>query len=216
MSAVTEPPVTATATSGDLGTRRLQRGVLAIVMAVVLVGSAAILLVNRHASTTPAQFADFTKKLNTVTAPAGSFTAVDPAFEESGTTYAPADSWAMVGPMVFASTDDPHWWVASRSWEKTVTPGQRAAACRDVVNWLATSGRELGLPGGMNETLSRCMKVSASAQSRFAGIDYSWAGRGLQVNDGKARYRTGVESMSVPGSDAVTMRVTAQATVSNP
>lgn len=217
MSQVLEPPVTTEATDGVVEARTRRWRTLALVAAVVLIGTALGTTIHRHTSTTPSQFAEFSQKLNTVSAPAGSFTVYDPVFAESGTVWAPAGDWSLVGPQVWTSTADPHWWVTIRGWEKAVNISQQAAACRDVEGWLATSGRELGLTAQAGtETSARCLKVLASVRSRSGSTVNGWAGRGTQTSDGRARYGTGVEAITGPGAGEVTLRVTAEASVSNP
>jgi hypothetical protein len=217
VSQITEPPITTKVTHGVVEPPMRRWRVLAVVAAVILIGTAVATTIHWNRSTTPAQFADFARKLNTVSAPAGSFDNYNPAFAETGTVSAPADSWSLVGNEVWASTEDPHWWVAVRGWEKTVTTSQWADACRDILGWLATSGRELGLTAQAGtETASRCMKALASVQSRDATIIDTWASRGTQMGDGLPRYRTGVQAITEPRTGEVTLRVTAEASVSNP
>jgi hypothetical protein len=168
----------------------------------------------QHRAVTPTEFATFAQKLDTLSAPAGSFTPYDPIVDGTyGST--PQENWTLIGTRTWSSTSDPTGWVAVRGWQATVTPAQEAATCRSVLSWFATAGSQLGLSTpNPNETESTCHMVLATVRSS-SGSD-AWSDRGTQTADGQPRYRTGAETFSGPVPGQVTIRVEADATIAAP
>ncbi len=166
---------------------------------------------------TPSQFANFAQKLNSVSAPSGPFTVYDPNVDMTGINYAPEGSLLPSGPDLWSSTSDAHSWVALRAWQTMVAVGHDAIACREVLAWLTSSGRDLGLSAqaGM-ETQSRCMAQFAYVRATAGSVSAGWVGRGIQYSVGRPSLGTGSEFLSglIPGQ--VMVRVTALARVSNP
>ncbi len=196
-------------------TRTRRWWVVAAAALAVGVVAVAVTIVARPRAATLEEFATFAQKLDSLSAPAGSFTPYDPTLDG---TYgsAPEDSWSQIGTGTWSSTADPNWWVAVRGWKAPVTAGQEPATCQAVLGWFAATGRELGLTtSDENETLSTCLSVLDAARSNPGAASDAWSGRGTQSADGQRQYRIGVETFTGPLPDQVILRVEADATVAN-
>ena len=183
-----------------------------------MVAALVVLLLVRHRGTTPEQFAAFTARLQTVSAPAGEFTTFDPTTSGSYGTV-PEGSWQQSGAGTWVSTVDPSWWQAVHGWETNATDAQATTTCEAALAWLSTSGKTLELPApAQGEDLATCLSVFRSVSGAGAGVNVSdaWGGRGMQTADGAPRYRTGVLMNSGPKAGQVVVQVVADATVANP
>ncbi len=183
--------------------------------AALAVVAVAVTIVARPRAATLEEFATSAQKLDSLSAPAGSFTPYDPTWDGA---YGSAleDSWSQTGTGTWSSTADPNWWVAVRGWKAPVAAGQEPATCRAVLGWFATTGRELGLAtSDQYETLSTCLSALDTVRSTPGAASDAWAGRGTQSADGQLHYRIGVETVTGPVPGQVILRVEADATVAN-
>ena len=196
---------------------RSRRWWFLVVVAVVIVGAMAAFLLNRpRAAATPDQFFAFSQKLGALSAPAGSFIAYDPNFS-SYSGSAPQGAWMPIARDTWSNTANPVWWIAVRGWEITVPRGHEAEVCGQTVAWLATTGSELGLTSpGANENVPGCLSSVYTVRSYAGAANLAWSGRGTLKGDGQLRYGTVAEAFTGTRTGDVVIRVSAEASVSQP